>query len=114
MSSGTRQSPYYAMCVLRGFSQHGELRVREYDCVDVSEESDQMCVFDWSFARMCAVISILEVNVHETVGLVAIEKTHSLTHSNQVVVEDGLKLSKRRNVELLVPSLVPARSLAPE
>jgi len=60
---------------------------------------------------MCAVVPILEVNVDESVSLVAVEKTHAFADCNQVAVEDGLKITQSSDVEPLVPSLVSPRSL---
>ena len=67
-----------------------KLRVGENNRVDVCEERNEMRVFYRGFARMRTVVPILKVNVDETVGFVAVEKTHALANRDQVIVENRL------------------------
>ena len=84
-----------------------ELRVREDDCVNVGKKCHHVRVFDRSLAWVCAVISILKVDLDKSISMVAVKEPHALADGDQVVVENGLELAQSGDVKLLVPPFVP-------
>src|SRR5438552_17310059 len=88
-----------------------KFRIGENNGIDIGKERHQMRVLYGSFSGMRAVIAILKIYVNEAVSLVAIKKTHAFANRNEVIVENGLQFPYCSDVELFVPSLMPAGSL---